>query len=148
MFWIYSDPAKLNPRLDKRVDQMIDTGLFKEIKELREHVVQGKVKMPGVELEKYQRGLWQAIGYKEFDPYFIAVEEGKDDRELEKIKVECTERMKAATRRYAKSQIKWIKNKLVPTALNAKNDDVLVYCLDANGKHKQFDCRHVANNLE
>lgn len=73
-------------------------------------------------------------GYKEFDPYFVALEEGKGGQELEKIKIECTERMKAATRRYAKSQIKWIKNKLVPTALNAKNDDVVIYCLDANGK--------------
>lgn len=62
VFWIYSDPTKLNPRLDKRVDQMIETGLFDEIKELRQRVVQGKVKMPGVEIEKYQRGLWQAIG--------------------------------------------------------------------------------------
>jgi tRNA dimethylallyltransferase len=62
VFWIYSDPAKLNPRLDARVDQMIDTGLFDEIKDLRNHVVQGNIKMPGFELEKYQRGLWQAIG--------------------------------------------------------------------------------------
>ncbi|KAI7892382.1 IPP transferase-domain-containing protein [Mucor mucedo] len=133
VFWIYSDPEKLNPRLDDRVDQMIDTGLFDEIKDLRNHVVQGSVKMPkGFELEKYQRGLWQAIGYKEFDPYFVALEEGNTDpAELEKIKVECTERMKAATRRYAKSQIKWIKNKLVPTALNSKNNQVIVYCLDA-----------------
>lgn len=135
VFWIYSDPQKLNPRLDARVDQMIETGLFDEIKDLRNQVVQGHVKLPkGFELEKYQRGLWQAIGYKEFDAYFVAVEEGnKDPAELEKIKVECTERMKAATRRYAKSQIKWIKNKLLPTALNAKNNDVIVYCLDAGG---------------
>ncbi|KAI8095268.1 IPP transferase-domain-containing protein [Thamnidium elegans] len=133
VFWIYSDPQKLNPRLDARVDQMIETGLFDEIKDLRNQVVQGHVKLPkGFELEKYQRGLWQAIGYKEFDAYFFALEEGnKDPAELEKIKVECTDRMKAATRRYAKSQIKWIKNKLLPTALNAKNNDVIVYCLDA-----------------
>lgn len=113
---------------------MIDTGLFDEIKDLRNHVVQGKIKMPGVELEKYQRGLWQAIGYKEFDPYFEALEGGKDAAELEKIKSECTERMKAATRRYAKSQIKWIRNKLVPTALDSRDNQVIVYCLDAGSK--------------
>ncbi|CAO3642048.1 unnamed protein product [Mucor hiemalis] len=134
VFWIYSDSEKLNPRLDDRVDQMIDTGLFEEIKDLRNQVVQGSVKLPkGVELEKYQRGLWQAIGYKEFDPYFQALEAGNvEQEELTKVKVECTEKMKGATRRYAKSQIKWIKNKLVPTALSAKNDDVVIYCLDAN----------------
>ncbi|KAI9472143.1 MAG: IPP transferase-domain-containing protein [Benjaminiella poitrasii] len=132
VFWIYSDPQKLNPRLDARVDQMIETGLFDEIKDLRRRVVEGQVKMPGVELEKYQRGLWQAIGYKEFDPYFAALEEGnKGQDELKKIKEECTEQMKAATRRYAKSQIKWIKNKLVPASLYSKNKDVIIYCLDA-----------------
>lgn len=138
VFWIYSDPEKLNPRLDARVDQMIDTGLFDEIKDLRNHVVQGNVKLPkgGIELEKYQRGLWQAIGYKEFDPYFEALEakEKVSQVELDKIKLECTERMKGATRRYAKSQIKWIRNKLLPTSLNAKNNDVVIYCLDAGGK--------------
>jgi tRNA dimethylallyltransferase len=142
IFWIYSDPETLNPRLDTRVDQMIETGLFDEIKELRNHVVQGNVKIPkGFELEKYQRGLWQAIGYKEFDPYFVALEEGnKDQEELNKIKLECTERMKGATRRYAKSQIKWIKNKLLPTSLTAKNNDVVVYCLDAGGMSILLSC--------
>ncbi|KAI8078222.1 IPP transferase-domain-containing protein [Gilbertella persicaria] len=131
VFWIYSDPKQLNPRLDARVDQMIETGLFEEIKDLRNRVVQGSVKMPGAELEKYQRGLWQAIGYKEFEPYFEALEQGKDESELYTIKHECTERVKSATRKYAKSQIKWIRNKLVPTALNAKNNNVIIYCLDA-----------------
>ncbi|KAI8331796.1 IPP transferase-domain-containing protein [Choanephora cucurbitarum] len=131
VFWIYSDPDQLNPRLDARVDQMIDVGLFDEIKDLRNRVREGSVKMPGVELERYQRGLWQAIGYKEFDPYFVALEEGKEGKELDDIKHECTERVKSATRKYAKSQIKWIRNKLLPAALNAKNNDVMIYCLDA-----------------
>ncbi|KAG1140025.1 hypothetical protein G6F37_000901 [Rhizopus arrhizus] len=132
IFWIYAEPSKLNPRLDARVDQMIETGLFDEIKDLRNRVVQGLVKMPDYDVERYQRGLWQAIGYKEFDPYFNALEEGKEETDLLKIKIECTERMKAATRRYAKRQIQWIRNKLLPTVLNSKGDDVLVYVLDAN----------------
>ncbi|KAI8978388.1 IPP transferase-domain-containing protein [Pilobolus umbonatus] len=132
IFWIYSDSVNLNPRLDKRVDQMIDTGLFEEIKDLRQRVVQGRVTIPGYEMEKYQRGLWQAIGYKEFDPYFNELEAGKSDAELEKIKKDCTERMKAATRRYAKRQVQWIRNKLLPTVYHSDNDDVMVYLLDAN----------------
>ncbi|CEG65305.1 Putative tRNA dimethylallyltransferase [Rhizopus microsporus] len=132
IFWIYAEPSKLNPRLDERVDQMIETGLFDEIKDLRNRVVQGSIKAPGQNEEKYQRGLWQAIGYKEFDPYFNALEEGKEESEIVKIKDECTERMKAATRRYAKRQIQWIRNKLLPTVMRSKGDDVLVYLLDAN----------------
>ncbi|KAI9300299.1 tRNA dimethylallyltransferase, partial [Cunninghamella echinulata] len=115
IFWLYADPLKLNPRLDDRVNTMIDTGLFDEIKELRQRVVQGKINVPGKELEQYQRGLWQAIGYKEFDPYFTAIETNSaSDDELQRIREECTDKMKAATRRYAKRQVQWIRNKLLP----------------------------------
>ncbi|KAI8344209.1 tRNA isopentenyltransferase [Chlamydoabsidia padenii] len=133
VFWLYADPHKLNPRLDDRVTTMINTGLFDEIKQLRQQVVQGQINLPGQDLERYQRGLWQAIGYKEFDPYFTAVESNSVDQdELAQIRDECTERMKAATRRYAKRQVQWIRNKLLPTVWNAQEQsDVMVYLLDA-----------------
>lgn len=126
----------LNPRLEERVDQMIDTGLFDEIKDLRQQVVDGSIKTPDCEMEKYQRGIWQAIGYKEFDPYFTALESGTNDAELDKIKAECTERMKAATRRYAKRQIQWIRNKLIPTIAKTESHDIALYLLDAQGNKK------------
>ncbi|KAG2218220.1 hypothetical protein INT45_000762 [Circinella minor] len=130
IFWLYADPSKLNPRLDDRVDKMIETGLFDEIKSLRKRVVDGNVQLPGQDIEKYQRGLWQAIGYKEFDPYFTALEANdQSEQDLEKIKKECTERMKSATRRYAKRQVQWIRNKLIPTVNKSK--DVNIYLLDA-----------------
>ena len=47
------------------------------------------------------------------------------------IKKECTERMKSATRRYAKRQVQWIRNKLIPTINKSK--DVNIYLLDATG---------------
>ncbi|CDH57028.1 trna isopentenyltransferase [Lichtheimia corymbifera JMRC:FSU:9682] len=130
IFWLYADPSKLNPRLDDRVDTMIKDGLFDEIKSLKKQVVDGQVKLPGQDLEKYQRGLWQAIGYKEFDPYFSAIEQDTHgEKELDKIRNECTERMKSATRRYAKRQVQWIRNKLLPIV--AKSKDVDIYLLDA-----------------
>ncbi|CAO3641366.1 unnamed protein product [Cunninghamella blakesleeana] len=139
IFWLYADPLQLNPRLDGRVDTMIDTGLFDEIKDLRQRVVQGKVNVPGKELEQYQRGLWQAIGYKEFDPYFTAIESNSaNDDELKRIRDECTDRMKAATRRYAKRQVQWIRNKLLPTVWKSQEKDVMVYLLDA-GDLNQWD---------
>ncbi|KAI8067747.1 tRNA isopentenyltransferase [Gongronella butleri] len=136
VFWLYADPQHLNPRLDDRVGTMIQTGLFDEIKQLRQRVVQGKVTVPGMGEEQYQRGLWQAIGYKEFDPYFTALEQQPNDNtlpvdNLQQIQQECTERMMAATRRYAKRQVQWIRNKLLPTILNTKHDDVKIYLLDA-----------------
>ncbi|KAI8097317.1 tRNA isopentenyltransferase [Halteromyces radiatus] len=139
VFWLYADPSKLNPRLDDRVGTMIETGLFDEIKQLRKQVLLGQVNIPGQDLEIYQRGLWQAIGYKEFDPYFTALETNSTDQDgLSKIREECTERMKAATRRYAKRQVQWIRNKLLPTVWNSQKSDVMVYLLDA-GDLKEWD---------
>lgn len=50
---------------------------------------------------------------------------------MDKIRNECTERMKSATRRYAKRQVQWIRNKLLPIV--AKSKDVDIYLLDATG---------------
>lgn len=74
-------------------------------------------------------------GYKEFDPYFSAIEQDTHgEKELDKIRNECTERMKSATRRYAKRQVQWIRNKLLPIV--AKSKDVDIYLLDATGKRQ------------
>ncbi|ORY99102.1 IPP transferase-domain-containing protein [Syncephalastrum racemosum] len=130
IFWLYAEPTKLNQRLDARVDTMIETGLFDEIQSLRKRVVEGQTVAPGEGNEKYQRGLWQAIGYKEFDPYFSALDgENVEEKDLNKLRSECTDRMKTATRRYAKRQVTWIKNKLIP--LVNKSDDMHIYLLDA-----------------
>ncbi|KAF9436342.1 hypothetical protein BGZ76_004236 [Entomortierella beljakovae] len=125
IFWVYSAPDVLNKRLDSRVDKMIEGGLFGEIKGMRKNV--------GSNID-YERGIWQAIGYKEFDPYFTALEEAAknnqptDTKELETLKSECTEVMKAKTRQYAKRQVNWIGNKLLPLC---REKDVKVFLLDA-----------------
>ncbi|CAM0139966.1 unnamed protein product [Umbelopsis sp. WA50703] len=122
IFWLYADPPTLNQRLDERVDKMIETGLFDELTSLRRKVAEGTVNTPGKELEKYQRGIWQAIGYKEFDEYLAAIENGeKDSAILKSLKEQSVERMKVATRRYAKRQVQWIRNKLLPTIWNTQD---------------------------
>ncbi|KAK3833726.1 MAG: IPP transferase-domain-containing protein [Linnemannia elongata] len=125
IFWVYSAPDVLNARLDARVDTMVKGGLFEEIQGMRKSVG------PNTD---YERGIWQAIGYKEFDPYFTAVEEAiknnqpTDTEELEKLKSECTETMKTRTRQYAKRQVLWIRNKLLPLC---REKEVKIYLLDA-----------------
>ncbi|KAG2173409.1 hypothetical protein INT44_008761 [Umbelopsis vinacea] len=122
IFWLYTDPVTLNKRLDDRVMKMIELGLFDELSSLRKRVQEGTLDMPGKDLEKYQRGIWQAIGYKEFDEYLTAVENGNlGDKELLALREESVERMKAATRRYAKRQVQWIRNKLLPTIWNTQD---------------------------
>ncbi|KAF9187156.1 hypothetical protein BGZ51_004285 [Haplosporangium sp. Z 767] len=125
IFWVYSAPDVLNARLDARVDTMIKGGLFDEIQDMRKSVG------PNTD---YERGIWQAIGYKEFDPYFTALEaaikndQPTDTQELETLKTECTETMKVRTRQYAKRQVLWIRNKLLPLC---REKDVKIFLLDA-----------------
>ncbi|KAI8600085.1 IPP transferase-domain-containing protein [Dissophora ornata] len=125
IFWVYSAQDVLNARLDARVDTMIKGGLFDEIKGMRKSV--------GTNTD-YERGIWQAIGYKEFDPYFTALDEAiqnelpTDTKELDTLKAECTETMKIRTRQYAKRQVLWIRNKLLPLC---REKEVKVFLLDA-----------------
>jgi tRNA A37 N6-isopentenylltransferase MiaA len=89
-------------------------------------------------------------GYKEFDEYLAAIENGeKDSAILKSLKEQSVERMKVATRRYAKRQVQWIRNKLLPTIWNTQDTikeltipsislspskSIEIYLLDATGK--------------
>ena len=56
--------------------------------------------------EQFQVGIFQAIGFKEFDKY---LKSDNDEKLLEK----GVEEMKAVTRKYAKKQQRWILNRIV-----------------------------------
>ncbi|CAG8499643.1 13202_t:CDS:2 [Acaulospora colombiana] len=77
IFWLYADLEVLDQRLDARVDKMIERGLFNEIEYLRNEVKDGKMHVPPDQNAEYTRGIWQAIGYKEFDPYLKALEDAQ-----------------------------------------------------------------------
>ncbi|RIB20509.1 IPP transferase-domain-containing protein [Gigaspora rosea] len=108
IFWLYADPKVLDQRLDKRVDNMIKMGLFEELKYLR-NKVKNDVSYGGN--VNYTRGIFQAIGYKEFEAYLNALEETPhlNDKAVETN----IEAMKSAKRRYSRKQIRWIRNKLL-----------------------------------
>lgn len=115
ILWLWSAQAVLDQRLDARIDEMIKSGLFDEIKDLYD-------KHPSPDAIDFTRGIYQAIGFKEFYPYL------KSRKAIDKQK--GTEMMKAATRRYAKKQIKWIRNKLLLQCEQAGNA-IQVVVLDA-----------------
>jgi len=73
----------------------------------------------------YTLGVYQSIGYREFCGY---LEDPTDDDYKKAI-----ERMKISTRQYAKRQISWIRNKLIPAlnAVNTKENIAPLYLLDA-----------------
>ncbi|CAG8434423.1 1983_t:CDS:10 [Ambispora gerdemannii] len=120
IFWLYADPEYLKPRLDARVDKMIEKGLFDEIRYLRNQLKLGQQNTPTGDPIDYTRGIWQAIGYKEFDPYLSSLERVSDSlgditptQQDEILKQSCTNTMKAVTRRYARRQVRWIRNKFL-----------------------------------
>ncbi len=67
----------------------------------------------------FEFGIFQSIGFKEFDDYFNYLDKGKDnsDADYEEKKdvlfKKGIDEMKISTRRYAKTQIKWVKNVFV-----------------------------------
>ncbi|KAL7007995.1 tRNA dimethylallyltransferase, mitochondrial [Cystobasidiomycetes sp. EMM_F5] len=84
----------------------------------------------------------KAIGYKEFDPYFVEIESGNGNSiETAAIFAESLDRMKIGTRRYARRQITWIRNTLLPLIQQsqrsvdgkAPSNSVHLYLLDATG---------------
>ncbi|PWA03272.1 hypothetical protein BB558_000595 [Smittium angustum] len=132
VFWLYSKPDDLNKRLDSRVDQMISSGLFQELDKFKEFINETKKNGLSKTLDNdYSFGIKQAIGFKEFQQYLDEKEKG--NKELDQIKNECIDEMKRNTRKYAKKQVSWIKNKLLPIYCESKQyqKQSHLYILDA-----------------
>ena len=83
----FPDRAALYRRIDLRVDKMLQAGLLAEA----EYVWHNRAQF---------RTAAQAIGYKEFFPYF------EQTAALET----CTEKLKQASRNYAKRQLTWFRH--------------------------------------
>lgn len=85
---------------------------------------------------------WVVLGYREFHTYLTS------GQETEKAYNTAVDAMKVSTRQYAKRQVSWIRNKLLP-AVYAWNvvayepsQDVVMYLLDATGTaHEIFRIR-------
>ena len=94
------DRAVLYDRIERRVNLMVENGVLAEAKQVYDH-------------RDTSRTAAQAIGYKEFFPYF----EGTGSLD------ECTARLKQATRNYAKRQLTWFRR---------QNDAVWLYIDEEN----------------
>ncbi|KAI0646770.1 tRNA isopentenyltransferase [Trametes meyenii] len=127
-FWLYAKPDVLKPRLDERVDQMIEQGLLNEIRTLKaiasaavnenqSPLFEGAASSSSNKRFDYTLGIYQAIGYKEFHQYLSSPSPD------ENVFREAVEQMKLGTRRYAKRQVAWLRNKLLPS-VNAANADI------------------------
>lgn len=90
----------LYDRLNKRVDQMIESGLLDEVKKIYDSGIHSKAVLT-------------PIGYKELFPYF----EGKENLDS------CIELMKQRTRKYAKRQYTWFNHQVKVNWFNVNFDD-------------------------
>ncbi|KAB5531268.1 IPP transferase-domain-containing protein [Coniochaeta sp. 2T2.1] len=129
MLWVYSKPAVLNERLNARVDKMLDNGLMDEVSEMHEYLQTRSSSGQAVDRTK---GIWQSIGFKEFEPYLTASSD-EDASKLEELKQTALERMKIGTRQYAKGQVRWITYKTLPPLREAHALDRL-FLLDSTDR--------------
>lgn len=78
-------------------------------------------------LADYSKGIFQSIGFKEFHNYLILSEEQRKSSFAEPLLRQGIDSLKLVTKRYANSQLKWIRNRFLK-----HNDRVVpnIYRLD------------------
>ncbi|XP_022603072.1 tRNA dimethylallyltransferase, mitochondrial isoform X1 [Seriola dumerili] len=124
IFWLHADMEALDKRLDARVDEMLSAGLIEELRDFHVRYNQQKVQDDS---QSYQQGIFQSIGFKEFHDYLTAPE-SRTQQEKHTLRDKGIEAVKIATKRYARKQNKWVRNRF----LKRPGDNVpAVYGLDA-----------------
>ncbi|XP_053718526.1 tRNA dimethylallyltransferase [Synchiropus splendidus] len=121
ILWLHADLQALDQRLDARVEEMLSTGLIEELRDF--HVRFNQRTVQG-ERQDYQLGIFQSIGFKEFHEYLTAPE-SSTQQEKDALREKGIEALKIATKRYARKQNTWVRNRFL------KRDNVpAVYGLD------------------
>jgi len=136
IFWIHASKDALFPRLNTRVQKMIQSGLQEEVQILED--LRQKMEATGLTVD-LTRGIWVSIGYKEFREYQKFLDEAElPESELLKMKAHAVERTQAATRQYSNRQIRWIRIKLLG-ALARANAIRNIFLLDGSDLGKWSD---------
>lgn len=128
LFWVSADSESLRPRLDKRVDTMIQAGLVEEARLLYSFLQEQSDSGRVIDTTS---GIWVSIGFKEFLPYLEALTDSHSQTTVDDTFTAAVERTKNATRQYAKSQIRWIKIKLL-AALRREHALDKLFALDGS----------------
>jgi tRNA dimethylallyltransferase len=110
VFWLYDEPDILKQRLDDRVETMVKQGLLAEVSTM--DVAYDSLTQAGIVID-ITKGIWVAIGFKEFKQYLTALKTRASGREVLEAKQAGIELTKIATRQYAKYQNRWIGSKLL-----------------------------------
>jgi len=156
ILWPHVPRPILAARLDTRVDKMVQAGLLSEAKSL--HTSSRRISAETGTPVDETRGIYAAVGYKEFLPYLNAlaaqsstttsppdinsttITTSSTATNIQALATEGTELTKGATRRYAKSQLRWIRIKLAHALEQANSaaastpqaNTATMYILDAS----------------
>lgn len=129
LFWLYARREVLNERLDKRVDKMLQNGLVDETAEAYDYLQR---RLAAGETVDRTKGIWQSIGFRQFEPYLSAAKDtAADSGALAQLKEAGIERTKTVTRQYAKDQVRWMTLKTIASLQDEKLLDRL-YLLDSS----------------
>ena len=139
VFWPYMKNIEvLKQKARLRIEEMVNNEGIKEIISVYENFCKEAKEVENLDKTlDFQRGVLQAIGYKEFFPFYKEVKKLliklnlsyekvisneqeledlllyiKDDDELQKNLKECKEKLLMKTMKYTKKQLVWIENRL------------------------------------
>ncbi|XP_062610138.1 tRNA dimethylallyltransferase-like [Saccostrea cucullata] len=111
VLWVQSEQSVLDDRTNKRVDTMIERGLIQELLDFHQQY-NAKRERENREID-YTTGIFQSIGFKEFHEYLLLSEEERNSEKGKLMFEKGVDKMKTATRQYARRQIHWIKSRLL-----------------------------------
>lgn len=135
LFWLYARREMLNERLDRRVDKMVQSGLLKETAEVYDYLQR---RLAAGETVDRSKGIWQSIGFRQFEPYLRALKETPESPDLAKLRQQGIEDTKTATRQYAKYQVRWVTMKTISSLQEERLLDRF-YLLDSSCLERWHD---------
>lgn len=124
---LHSKLSMLGPRLDARIDDMEEQGLFREVQllyKLEQELIGGP---------DYSKGIWKSIGYRELRP----VVECRNHAHACSCWDQGVAEMKASTRAYAQDQMVCIWNEIVPKIQRYDMNFALCVVREASGFEEQ-----------
>ncbi|TRY63565.1 hypothetical protein TCAL_11566 [Tigriopus californicus] len=124
ILWVQCDQEILDDRCDRRVDKMIQRGMIKELEDFHK-----EYNLKRQEPADYTLGIFQSIGFKEFHNYLMLKTKAEKESDLgQKYFQDGVEQLKMVTRKYARKQIKWMRNRF----LDPRRQIPDVYAVDSS----------------
>ncbi|KAM7372931.1 hypothetical protein PAMP_007821 [Pampus punctatissimus] len=109
IFWLHTDKDGKERELKSRMEEMPYDGVITLIRSFHQRTIYIDIKS---ESQDYQHGIFQSIGFKEFHDYLTAPE-SSTQQEKDMLRDKGIEALKTATRRYARKQNKWVRNRFL-----------------------------------